>query len=61
MAHAVQLFQECVFFVVLVGNKNDCPDKKVVETEDSKRFAQQMGIATFETSAKDNINIEEVG
>jgi len=45
---------------VLVGNKNDCPDKKVVETDDSKRFAQQMGIEMFETSAKDNINIEEV-
>lgn len=45
---------------VLVGNKNDQPENKVVETEDAKRFAQQMGVETFETSAKDNINIEEV-
>jgi len=46
---------------VLVGNKNDCnPENKVVETEDSRRFAEQMGISIFETSAKDNINIEDV-
>jgi len=47
-------------FNLLVGNKNDQPENKVVETEDAKRFALQMGVETFETSAKDNINIEEV-
>lgn len=45
---------------VLVGNKNDCPERKVVETADSQRFAEQMGIQIFETSAKENINVEEV-
>lgn len=46
---------------VLVGNKNDCQaENKVVETEDSRRFAQQMDVALYETSAKDNINIEDV-
>ena len=43
-----------------VGNKNDAPDRKVVLTEDAQRFADQMGIKLFETSAKDNINVEEV-
>ncbi|KAK3742997.1 hypothetical protein QZH41_015622, partial [Actinostola sp. cb2023] len=45
---------------ILVGNKNDCPERKVVETEDAGKFAQQMGIQVFETSAKENINVEEI-
>jgi len=46
---------------VLVGNKNDCQaENKVVEEEDAKRFAQQMNVQLFQTSAKDNINIEDV-
>lgn len=43
-----------------VGNKNDDPERKVVLTEDAQRFADQMGIALFETSAKDNINVEDM-
>jgi len=45
---------------ILVGNKNDAPDRKVVETHDAQRFAQQMGIQLFETSAKENLNVEEM-
>ena len=63
---------------ILVGNKNDDPDRKVLKrcflslaqtshfnlqvvlTEDARRFADQMGIQLFETSAKDNINVEEM-
>lgn len=45
---------------VLVGNKNDDPGRKVVITEDAQRFANQMDIQLFETSAKDNINVEEM-
>lgn len=45
---------------VLVGNKNDDPSKKVVLTSDAQRYADQMQIQLFETSAKDNINVEEV-
>jgi len=45
---------------ILVGNKNDDPDRKVVLTEDARRFSDQMGIQLFETSAKDNINVEEM-
>lgn len=43
-----------------VGNKNDDPERKVVETEDAYKFAGQMGIQLFETSAKENLNVEEV-
>lgn len=32
----------------------------MVLTEDARRFAEQMGIRLFETSAKDNINVEEM-
>lgn len=45
---------------ILVGNKNDDPQRKVVLTEDAQRFANQMGIQLFETSAKDNLNVEEM-
>uniref|UniRef100_T1JP21 Ras-related protein Rab-35 n=1 Tax=Strigamia maritima TaxID=126957 RepID=T1JP21_STRMM len=45
---------------ILVGNKSDDPDRKVVLTEDAQRFADQMGILLFETSAKENINVEEM-
>ena len=43
-----------------VGNKDDCPDLKLVEREDAQKFAEQMGVELFETSAKENQNIEEV-
>ncbi|CAH0549043.1 unnamed protein product [Brassicogethes aeneus] len=45
---------------VLVGNKNDSPEIKVVLTEDAQRFADTMNIQLFETSAKDNLNVEEM-
>ncbi|XP_015769261.1 PREDICTED: ras-related protein Rab-35-like [Acropora digitifera] len=45
---------------ILVGNKDDDPERKVVERDDAKKFAEQMGIQVFETSAKDNKNVEEV-
>ena len=43
-----------------MGNKDDDPDRKVVLTNDARRFAEQMGIQLFETSAKENYNVEEV-
>lgn len=47
-------------FVIIVGNKNDSPDKKVVSTEDAQKFSEQIDIELYETSAKENINVEEV-
>ncbi|XP_018496327.1 ras-related protein Rab-35 [Galendromus occidentalis] len=45
---------------ILVGNKNDDPQRKVVLTEDAQAFADRMNIELFETSAKDNFNVEEM-
>lgn len=45
---------------ILVGNKDDCPDKKVVVTSDAQNFADQIKVTLFETSAKDNKNVEEM-
>lgn len=53
------LFHQLIFYF-LVGNKNDDPNSKVVETTDAQKFAEQMGIRLFETSAKENSNVEEV-
>jgi len=56
-----EIEQNCeVVNMILVGNKDDMPERKVVLTEDAKRFASQMGIQLFETSAKDNKNVEEM-
>ncbi len=56
MCHCFNL----IFLFSVVGNKDDCPDLKVVETRDAQSFAEQMGVQLFETSAKENQNIEEV-
>eukprot|EP00118_Oscarella_pearsei_P025005 m.307298 g.307298 ORF g.307298 m.307298 type:complete len:200 (+) comp42123_c0_seq1:83-682(+) len=46
---------------ILVGNKCECPpDRRIVDRNDAQKFADQMGIQLFETSAKDNICIEEI-
>jgi len=45
---------------ILVGNKCEDPDRRVVLYEDASRLASQMGIQLFETSAKKNINVEEM-
>lgn len=43
-----------------VGNKNDDPARKQVDTHDAMRFGESVGVRVFETSAKENINVEEV-
>ena len=45
---------------VLVGNKDDIPEKKVVTLADAQRLADSQNMSLFETSAKLNKNIEEV-
>ncbi len=43
-----------------MGNKDDFDSTgKVVSTDDAKQYARQMNITLFETSAKDNRNIQE--
>ncbi|UYV65463.1 hypothetical protein LAZ67_3004436 [Cordylochernes scorpioides] len=46
--------------VVLVGNKCDQEDDRVVSTERGKQLADQLGLLFFETSAKENINVKAV-
>uniref|UniRef100_G3PQ04 Ras-related protein Rab-35 n=1 Tax=Gasterosteus aculeatus TaxID=69293 RepID=G3PQ04_GASAC len=45
---------------ILVGNKDDDPSRKQVDTQDALRFGESTGVRVFETSAKENINVEEV-
>ncbi|CEP08920.1 hypothetical protein [Parasitella parasitica] len=44
---------------LLVGNKSDLVDKKVVESEVAKDFAETTNISLLETSAKDATNVEQ--
>ncbi|KAI0244797.1 ras GTPase, partial [Massospora cicadina] len=43
---------------LLVGNKNDLVDKKVVETDVAKEYADGISVPFLETSAKDATNVE---
>uniref|UniRef100_A0A0N5C401 Ras-related protein Rab-35 n=1 Tax=Strongyloides papillosus TaxID=174720 RepID=A0A0N5C401_STREA len=45
---------------ILVGNKADDPERRVVLKSDAEKFANSMNIQFFETSAKDNINVDEM-
>ncbi|KAJ8478586.1 hypothetical protein OPV22_022313 [Ensete ventricosum] len=44
---------------LLVGNKCDLVENRVVEIEKAKAFADSLGIPFIETSAKDSINVEK--
>ncbi|XP_076121477.1 RAB3D, member RAS oncogene family, b isoform X1 [Alosa pseudoharengus] len=46
--------------VILVGNKCDLEDDRLIPTEDSQRLADELGFQFFEASAKDNINVKQV-
>jgi Ras-related protein Rab-8A len=43
---------------ILIGNKCDTPDR-VISYEEGKRLADALGMQFFETSAKENLNVEE--
>jgi len=44
---------------LLVGNKSDMADKKVVDYTVAKEFADSLGIPFLETSAKNATNVEQ--
>uniref|UniRef100_A0A8C2Q804 Ras-related protein Rab-3 n=4 Tax=Cyprinidae TaxID=7953 RepID=A0A8C2Q804_CYPCA len=46
--------------VILVGNKCDLEDDRLVSREDGQRLANELGFQFFEASAKDNINVKQV-
>ncbi|KAG5832848.1 hypothetical protein ANANG_G00295550 [Anguilla anguilla] len=45
--------------VVLVGNKSDLEEERVVPTEGSRQLANELGFHFFEASAKDNVNVRQ--
>ena len=45
---------------MVLGNKCDMDDKRQVSKEQGERIAREHAIPFLETSAKNNINIEEV-
>nr|XP_006631687.1 PREDICTED: ras-related protein Rab-3D [Lepisosteus oculatus] len=46
--------------VILVGNKCDLEDDRIIPTEEGRRLADELGFQFFEASAKDNINVKQV-
>ncbi|XP_010768764.1 ras-related protein Rab-3A-like [Notothenia coriiceps] len=45
--------------VLLVGNKCDMEDERVVAAERGRQLSEQLGFEYFEVSAKDNINVKQ--
>lgn len=45
--------------MILVGNKSDMTDRRVVSTEQGQALADELGIPFLEASAKNNENVEE--
>ena len=45
--------------VVLVGNKCDCEERRVVTYEQGQELADQLECPFFEASAKDNVNVDD--
>ncbi|KAI6183809.1 Ras-related protein Rab-3 [Aphelenchoides bicaudatus] len=46
--------------VVLVGNKCDMDEERVVSYERGRQLADQLGLEFFEASAKENINLVDI-
>jgi Ras-related protein Rab-8A len=44
---------------VLIGNKCDMKDQRVIDTSRGEALAKEYGIKFFETSAKNNENVTE--
>ena len=44
---------------VLIGNKSDLEDKRIVSFNQGKEFADTYGLKFIETSAKKNLNVNE--
>jgi Ras-related protein Rab-8A len=44
---------------ILIGNKCDWAEKRVVTEDQGRALAQELGIPFIETSAKSNTNVEE--
>ena len=56
----VDIFQMFKISMFSVGNKCEESDRRVVLESDARNYAQSMKIAFFETSAKEDKNVEPV-
>jgi Ras-related protein Rab-8A len=45
--------------LILVGNKSDMEDKRVISYEQGQALARELGIEFIEASAKNNSNVDE--
>ena len=43
----------------MIGNKSDLNDERIVSQDEGRMLAKQYEMAFIETSAKENVNIEE--
>lgn len=55
----VQSFAESNVNIVLIGNKCDLVDAKVIDTEQGRAVARDFGIEFYEASAKTDHNVQE--
>ena len=46
--------------IMIIGNKCDLSDSRIIGEETGRSLAEKYGIRFMETSAKANINVEEV-
>ncbi|XP_057322379.1 ras-related protein Rab-37 isoform X2 [Microplitis mediator] len=44
--------------IMLLGNKSDCGNERVIKVEDGKRLADEYQVPFMETSAKTGLNVE---
>ncbi|KAJ5070284.1 small rab-related gtpase [Anaeramoeba ignava] len=45
--------------ILVLGNKSDLTERKVISTEAAKNFSSQFGASFYETSAKDSTNVDK--
>jgi len=45
--------------IVLVGNKSDLAGERVVSIDEGRQLAESLGIKFIETSAKEDVNVDE--
>ena len=45
--------------VILIGNKNDLEEKRIVTTDEGQKMADFYGMMFFETSAKECVKIDD--
>jgi Ras-related protein Rab-8A len=55
----IQTHIDATINIILIGNKCDLLDKKVVSTAQGLKLAKEYGLKFFETSAKTNLQVEE--